>query len=197
MKKPTVLQIAFISLALNLAYCVYNGFLSVTSRSWWFLTLAAYYAVLSLMRFAVLIMRNRNQGIRTAQFTGKFTGAMLLVLSVVIAGTVYLSVISDTGTNYGTIPMITIATYSFTKVTLAVINYVRSQKNASPIIKALRNISFADAFVSIYSMQKSMLVTFEGMGEKEIMILNIFTGASIYILTVCLGLNLIVVKRKT
>ena len=55
----------------------------------------------------------------------------------------------------------------------------------------LRNISFAAAFVSIFSLQRSMLVSFAGMTEMEIRIMNVATGSAVCIIVFLLGLNLV------
>ena len=87
--------------------------------------------------------------------------------------------------------MITIALYAFTKITLAIIEMVKAKGTASPAVKVLRNISLADASVSIYSMQRSMLVSFPGMTSAEIQLLNILTGTAVWMLVLFLGMNLI------
>ena len=58
--------------------------------------------------------------------------------------------------------MIAIATYTFTKITVAIVGMVKAKGTDSPVLKTLRNISLADACVSIYTMQRSMLVSFPG-----------------------------------
>jgi hypothetical protein len=93
------------------------------------------------------------------------------------------------------IVMITIATYTFTKITLAIIGMAKAKHEASPALKTLRNISLADASVSIYTMQRSMLVSFPGMEAGEILLLNIFTGTAVWIIVLLLGINLIGGKR--
>ena len=62
-----------------------------------------------------------------------------------------MSAVKDRGTTFHEIVMITIATYTFTKVTIAVIGMVKAKRSASPVLKTLRNISLADACVSVYT----------------------------------------------
>ena len=71
--------------------------------------------------------------------------------------------------------MITIAVYAFTKITIAIINFVKARKSNSATVKVLRNIALADAAVSIFSLQRSMLVSFPGMKQNEILIFNILS----------------------
>ncbi len=192
MKDNHVFKIAILSLGFNLAYGIYNGIIGFSSYNWWLITLCAYYIILGVTRFGVLIFNTKNKNeVSSNKFIMRFTGFLLIFLSVVLAGTAYLAVESERGIKYKEILMITIATYSFTKITLAIINLIKARKNDSSTIKTLRYISFADALVSIFALQRSMLVSFGGMAENEIQILNICTGTAVYIGVFILGIILI------
>ena len=179
-----VQQTALVSLVFNILYCVYHIVFGAITASWWFLTIGIYYAVLSIIRFVVLRHRGNN-GLLV-----RFTGVMLIVLSVCLVGTVILAFVKDRGTVFPLIAMLAIATYTFTKITLATIKWINARRSTSVKRLTLRNISFANAFVSIYSLQRSMLVSFEGMTKTEIRIMNLVTGSAVCIIVFLLGLNL-------
>lgn len=192
-KKPEKGRIDFL---INIAYALYNGVLGVVGHSWWMITLCAYYALLSVMRYAVIsVAKKKSEKSASDVFVMRFTGAMLVALSVVLAGMTYLSYLEDHGTKYHEIVMITIALYSFTKITTAIVRLVKSRKGTTAVKHTLLYISFADALVSIYSLQRSMLVSFEGMTDSEIVLMNSLTGSGAYILIFVLGVNLIGGKR--
>ena len=90
--------------------------------------------------------------------------------------------------------MIAIATYSFTKITLATVNLIKTRHVKSQRMLSMRSASFADATVSIFALQRSMLVSFEGMGAVEIVIMNASLGAVVCATVFLLGINLI--KRE-
>lgn len=186
-----VLRTAALSLTINILYAVGNIAVGAITKSWWLLTAGAYYLVLSVVRYFVL--RAKKKSIRG--FLKQFTGIMLMVLSVPLAGMVILASVEDRGNDYHEIVMIAIALYIFVKFALAAINISKAGKNASGRIKILRNISFADAFVSIFSLQRSMLVSFEGMPPQDIRIMNIATGSAVCLIVFLLGLNLILNKN--
>ena len=188
-----VFKSAILSLVINIIYSIYNIIVGVIMPSWWFLTAGTYYLSLSIVRYFVL--RAKKNSINN--FLKPFTGIMLIVLSIPLAGMVILASVKDRGTDFHEIVMITIALYTFTKLTLAIINLVKSKRNTPERIKILRNISFADAFVAIFSLQRSMLVSFEGMPANEIRIMNIVTGSVVCVIMFMLGLNLIYKKRLT
>ena len=183
------LKVALISLIFNVLFGVYHLVFGVVSSSWWLLTLGTYYLILSIVRFAVLISKSREG------FITKFTGGMLITLSIPLAGTVILSLVRDRGHQLPMVVMIAMAAYSFTKITLATIQLVKSRHNASAAHITLRNISFADAFVSIFALQRSMLVSFEGMTETEILIMNALLGVAVCVIVFLLGLNLLRNKK--
>lgn len=177
------------SLVANTAVAAYYLVFGLVTSSWRLLTLGTYYLILSTVRFTVL----RNK--RNERFISKFTGWMLITLSVPLAGTVILSVVRDRGHKLHIIVMIAIAAYTFTKITLATVNFIKAHRSASVALITLRNISFADAFVSIFALQRSMLVSFKGMSEFEIVIMNAALGSSVCVFVFLLGLNLLQNKK--
>ena len=185
MRMDRTLKLALVSLLFNMVYSAYHIIFGITTHSWWFFTIGIYYAILSIVRFVVL----RHKGKK--HFVIRFTGIMLMVLSISLVGTVILAFVKDRGTEFHLIVMLAIAVYAFTKITLATIKWIKARKSNSAKLITLRNISFADAFVSIFSLQRSMLVSFEGMSEIEIRIMNVATGSAVCIIVFLLGFNLL------
>ena len=180
---------AFLSLLLNMAFCAYHIVFGLMSKSWWLFTVGVYYVILSTTRFVVLRTKKEKRS------TAKFVGIMLMVLSLPLSGTVILSFLKDRGTVFHEIVMIAIAVYAFTKITLATVNFIKARKSTSPRLITLRNISLATAFVSILSLQRSMLVSFGEMPENSIRIMNLLTGFAVCLIVFLLGLNLVGRKR--
>ena len=179
------LKIALASLTFNIAFATYHLIMGLVTSSWWLLTLGSYYLVLSIVRFVVLRSKSEER------FIAKFTGLMLILLSIPLVGTVILSVVRDRGHERHMIVMIAMAAYAFTKITLATIKLIKACHSTSATLITLRNISFADAFVSIFALQRSMLVSFEGMTEAEIVIMNASLGSAVCVVVFLLGLNLV------
>jgi len=191
MKRERFVQPVHLSLCANLSFAGYTGGLGLLSGSWWFITLAAYYIVLSVMRFALLRFQKHGADEASERFVMRFTGALFLVLSVVLAGTTYLAFLENQGVRQHEIVMISMALYAFLKVTIAAINLAKCRALKAPVLKTLRNVSFADALVSIFALQRSMLVSFDGMSADNIALFNALTGSAVYLAVFLLGLNLI------
>lgn len=179
-----VLKFSLFSLLFNAIFSAYHIVFGVTTHSWWMFTVGIYYAILSVVRFVVLQTKKHNS------FVTKYSGVMLMLLSLPLIGTVILAAVRDRGIEMHMIVMIAMAAYSFTKITLAIINLVKSRKSTSAKLITLRNISLSDACVSIFALQRSMLVSFDGMTEPEIQIMNVATGSAVCITVFLLGLNL-------
>ena len=182
-------KVALLSLATNTAFAGYYLVFGIVARSWWLLTLGSYYLILSIVRFVVIKSKKNDHFIST------FTGWMLMALSVPLVGSVILSVVRDRGQRLHMILMIAIAAYTFTKITIATINFIKARHATWTTLITLRNISFADAFVSIFALQRSMLVSFEGMGETDIIIMNAALGSAVCVIVFLLGLNLVKKRR--
>ncbi len=173
----------------NIAFSAYHVVLGVLARSLWLFTIGIYYVILSAVRFAVLRFDAESR------FAIRFTGIMLMALSLPLVGTAILSFTEERGTSFDMIFMIAVAVYAFAKIIIATVNLIRAKKSKPAKLVALRNISFADAFVSIFSLQRSMLVSFDGMAEKSIKIMNLSTGSSVCFIVFLLGLNLLLDKK--
>ena len=173
------------SVVCNIAFSLYYLHLGATSDSYWLTILGIYYFLLSVVRFVVLKTRKKPQSIL------KFAGIMLMLLSIPVSITVVLSVLKDRGNIHHEIIMITIAVYAFTKLTLSVFKLIKARHIPSAKMTILRDISFADAIVSLFALQRSMLVSFDGMTEQGIRIMNLATGIGVTCVILVLGFNLL------
>lgn len=182
---------AWLSFGFNAAYALFNAAAGFVVQSWWFVTVGAYYAVLGSARFCVLQVKRRSHGdVQQEAFAQRITGFLLVALSVCLCGMVTLAAVRDRGRRFHMIVMIAIAAYTFTRITLAIVRHVQARRSSSPAERTLRNISLADAFVSVYSLQRSMLVSFPGMAEAQIRLFNILTGTGVWLIVLMLGINL-------
>jgi len=192
MKALDLVRSPYTSLAFNVAYALGNCIIGFLTHSWWFITVGAYYTVLAITRFSVLQVKRKAGGNYDAELSvRRITGILLVVLSFCIVGVNILSAVQDRGTAFHEIAMIAVATYTFAKIIIAVIGMAKVKRSASPVGKTLRNIALADACVSIYTMQRSMVVSFPGLEAPSILLLNTLTGTAVWIVVLLLGVNLI------
>ncbi|MBQ6934477.1 MAG: hypothetical protein IJN37_08855 [Clostridia bacterium] len=186
---------AILSLMVNILYAVGNLYLGFYQRSYWFITAGAYYVVLATMRFTAVMAAGKSRA--EQNYILKFSGIMLLFMSWVLSGSVYLSIRYDVAKIMHEIVMITIATYAFTKITLAIINLIKVRRFNSPALSTLRSISLADGVVSIYSLQRSMLVSFKGMTAENIKLMNILTGTGVWLIVLTISVIMIMKSKRS
>ena len=196
-KRQQIMIVTTGSLIINLLYAVYNGVLGIWGQSVWFITMGMYYAVLSIMR----VIAVKGEYKQTAQLPRelsvmKTVGILLLLLTFILTGTICLSLKYNLPKRYGKITMITIATYTFVKVVMAVINFVKARKHYTPLNITIRNISISDALVSLLSMQMSMYAIF-GEGETgNSHAMHVITGAGVCLCIVWIGVSMIRYSKK-
>ncbi len=189
-----VIFLATLSLILNLLYAAYHGVLGVLGRSWWFSALWAYYTILGITRFSAVLCERRSHGapsIDTEYFVMRVVGILALLLGCVLAGVNYLSLQENFAAQYGEITMITIATYTFAKLTMAVVRRIKYRKDPSPLLAAIRRIGYAEVAVSVLTMQRSMLVSFGHMAATSIRLMNALTGTGVFLFISVLGIGTI------
>lgn len=182
------------SFLLNLLYACYHGVVGVIYHSVWFLTMCAYYVLLGVMRFSAVLCgrRNTSSSAGTAYFGMRLSGVLLVLLSLVLSGVTYISLSQNIAAKHDEIMMITIAAYTFFKLTMAVIRAVRQRKNPSPLLAVIRSIGYAEAAASVFTLQRSMLVSFGSMSAGKIHTMNVLTGAAVCLFVFLLGLRLVV-----
>lgn len=114
-------------------------------------------------------------------------GGLLVLLSLILTGVVYISLFQNVAVKHHEIVMITIATYTFYKITVAVIRAIKQRKNTAPLLAVIRTIGYAEAAASILTLQRSMLRSFGSMDSGDIALMNGLTGISVCLFIMLLG----------
>ena len=186
------------SFVINVAYTIYNGVIGVMNQSAWFITMAVYYSLLGIMRYCAVhterkISRMEDQKLirKKEMAVIKTDGILLLLLNLALSGVVLLTIAKGRAKAYSEIIAISIAAYTFYKITMAVINMVKVRKMQSPILITIRNIGVADALVSMLTLQMTMLVSFQGTDGLNADRMNGITGLAVCLLISALGISMI------
>lgn len=184
---------ATLAFAFNLLYAIYHCVLGILNLSFWFIAMCAFYGILAIMRFSAIMCERNHQKLPdnvTELFVMKLSGVLLVILSIVLATVSYISLSQNIAAKYGEIIMITIATYTFYKITMAIVKAVKQHKNPSPLLKTIRNIGYAEVAASILTLQRSMLASFGSMSAGNIHFMNAVTGAVVCLFVLILGLSI-------
>lgn len=188
---------------INVVYTVYNGVIGVMNQSAWFITMAVYYSLLGIMRYFAVNTERKTSRMENPKLIRKrelsvirTDGILLLLLNLALSGVVLLTIAKGTAKTHSEIMVISIAAYTFYKITMAVINMAKVRKMQSPILITIRNIGVADALVSMLTLQTTMLASFQGTSSIDANRMNGITGLAVCILIALLGVSMIYYASK-
>ncbi len=156
-------------LVISLGYAIFNGVYGIVI-GWnaWYLSLAVYYAMLSVMR-AVLAGRGVRANVRLDKRKAeesqirsyRVTGYMLLVLTAALIFMFWMLILdpSEDLRRYTGALLIVSGIYMGVKLVLAVTNFVRAAgRRHDKITHALRSVNLADALVSTLTFLVALLI---------------------------------------
>ncbi len=186
-------------LIVNFAYVLLNGVLGILNKSEWLITLAIYYLLLSVMRFALLHHFNRKpigKELISEFRRYRLCGILLLFMNGALAAIVARIVNDNEGASYNGMMIYVMAMYAFYAVTIAIVNLVNLHKFGSPVLSAVKTVSLTSALVSMLSLETAMLSEFGAeSGEQFRRIMTSFTGGGIC--TIEIGIAIFMVIRAT
>ena len=151
-------------LFINLLYIVMKLVSGIYYRSTWFIALAAYYALLAVLRL-LLVRRMTIQDEAAELRRCRMCGFMLLIMNQALAAVVVFIVHQNKGFRYPGLLIYGMAIYAFYAIISATVNIVRSRRHQSPILSTARAISLVAAMVSILSLTTAMLAQFGGNND--------------------------------
>lgn len=190
---------------------VFNSLLAASKivAGWWFsstwlMVLAGYYLVLCVTKFLIL----RNTCAETAQLHGqsqivkewkayRLCGCLLVVLSFALQGVAIMIVKEGNGFRYHGYLIFVVALYDFYCLITSVMYLVKKRKVHSPVIMAIKYISFATSLVSMLSLQTAMFASFgQEMTLENQQLMNLLTGTAVCGILAVLGVAMIMVANK-
>lgn len=188
------------SVALNILYALLQLFSGFYFHSIWFYALAGYYTLLAVMRFFLLkdarkIVAGKNKFYEYLLY--RLCGVLLLLMNLTLGVIVFYIVWQNRGFEYHYIHTIAMAAYTFTAMTLAVLNVIKYRRYESPLMSAARVISLASALVSILSLETAMLTAFGEPGTDSFrQLMTALTGAAVCLLILAMAIYMIIHSTK-
>lgn len=189
------------SLAWNALYGIFQLWLGFYHHTFWFYSLGAYYICLSVMRFFLARHTTRyahGEKMQTELEKYRACGIVFLVMNLALALIIFFMVYWNRTFEHHMITAITMAAYTFTALTTAIINVIKYRKYNSPVFSASKAISLAAALASMLTLESTMLTTFNDgtMTAVERKIMLGATGGVISALIVAMAIYMIVVGTK-
>ena len=189
-----------LSLGVSLLYVCTNLWSWYWNRSWWFVVLAGYYAIMAVMRF-LLVRYVRVQAIG-ASILGEWKRSrvcahILLLVNLTLSGAVLMMLYQGRGYDYPGMLIYVMALYTFYATTHAIVDMIRYRALGSPVMTTAKIVSLSAALVSMLNLETAMFAQFGAeMTEKDQRIMIALTGAGISIVVVTLSVLLIVRATK-
>lgn len=183
------------SLIMNTAYAVFQFGLGLYHGSFWFHSLALYYLLLVVMRFFLLKdVRGLTPGdnMRMELKRYRFCGIVLLTMTLALVSMVFFITYFNRGIEHHYITTIALAAYTFTSMTVAIVNVVKYRKYHSPVFSASKAISLAAAAVSMMTLETAMLTAFGGEEmEQSRGLMTLLTGIGVCLFVVAIAIYMI------
>ncbi len=188
-----------LSLVFNTAYSIFLFLLGAFYHSNWFCAMGIYFAILALLRFFIFcFIFNEIKPISYHREIALYTayGWFLLVLNLVVSALVFAMIYKRQPIPHHEIVVIALATYTFTVMTIAIVNFVKYVKHHRLLYSALRIVNLISACVSMFTLANTMLVTF---GEENLLLRSIVLsgmGGAITIFIVILSVYMITTASR-
>ncbi len=191
----------YISLGINLLYVALQGLQWHLFHSWWFVVLAVYYAILSVMRFLLLRYVRTNEigsSILSEWKRSRVCAAILMLVNLCLTGAVLLILYQDKGYDYPGILIYVMALYTFYSTINTIIQTIKYRKLGSPVMSTAKVIALSAALVSMLNLETAMFSQFGGeMPEENQRLMIMLTGAGISIAVNAMSAVLIVKSTHT
>lgn len=184
----------FGTLIFNLAYSIFKLITGIVYSSFWWVSIAVYYIMLSLMRFILLRymhLEKEQQNLLKEYRSFQFCGILFFILNIALSEIVALMVVKNERFAYPEGLILIAAMYAFYNIIVSVIDMIRYRNHNSPVILAAKAVRFAAALVSMLSLETSMLTVF-GNSLEEYKTLTSATGIGICVIVLAMSLYMII-----
>lgn len=166
-------------MSVNFLYVLFRIVVGIRYASVWFISMAAYYLVLGVLRLSLILScRHRTEidGLRCYRRTAR----LLFLLNIPIGGMIILMILTDSGYSYPGYVIYISAMYTFYTIIGSVINLVRFRRLGSPILSAAKVLNFVAALMSVLGLQTAMITQFGAENDSFRKLMNAVTGGAIW-----------------
>lgn len=175
-----------LSFIYNISYAIFLFVIGQIYDSKWFFVMAIYYGLLSVVRIFIWLQMSPQKQLVSKIKTMRACGCFLLSINLAFSAMMFILIFGNQYVKHHEIIVITLATYTFTSLTMAIINSIKYLKRNDYLYSCAKIISLIAASVSIVTLTNVMLSTF---GENNMLlrsvILPILSGVVSIFIIVC------------
>lgn len=191
----------YFGLLVNLNYAGYKLIIGIRYQSLWFVAMAVFYTVLSLMRF--ILIRSVRKSIKKegklryihGLQSYQFCGYLMFLLNLAMCGIVMQMIWKNESYYYPGYIIYLSALYAFICLISAIINVIRYQNMRVPELAAAKFLSLAKSCMSLLAMQTAMLMQF-GNDVQFRRFMNSFSGGCVCTIIFCIAIYMVVQAKK-
>lgn len=177
----------YLGLGINTAFAVMKVTFGLLYNSSWLFAVAGYNMILSIIRFFLVRRDMRGRKSETeadrqvfAKSAYHLTGYLMCILNIAISVIVVMVVVHNQTIEYHEFAIYALAAYSFYSIGKAIFDVIKYRNHENRVFTAIKEVAFAKALVSIFTMQVAMLTQFGG-DAKTSFIFNLLTGIAVVI----------------
>ena len=185
---------AIVGFVWNCAYVAFMAVLAIMTKSAWYISITAYYLILSWMKGNILYSKKKyNTEIKKAR-AYRFCGIMFILMMLAFSGVIVLIYTTNMYFEYAGLMIYAVAAYTFFKLVRSIISAIKSRKDDDLYLQSLRNINLSATIISIIVLQVAMFQAFAP--EHNQSIANGLTGGGVALIVFALGIYMIVKANK-
>ena len=183
----------------NTAYALLQLGMGFWHHTFWFYSLAGYYISLAVMRFFLARYTTKHkpgEKMWAELVRYRLCGWIFLAMNLTLALIIFFMVYWNRTFTHHMITAIAMAAYTFTALTVAIVNVIKYRKYNSPVYSASKAISLAAACVSMLTLEATMLTTF-GDGSMNAITRKTFLGCTGGVISVFIIIMAVYIIRQS
>jgi len=185
-----------ISLIINILFSILKIVSSFLYLSIFDFAVGVYYILLSVIRFILLKKFKDKHTYQEELEIYRNLGIFNLALNISMICMIVQMVFYDVSIKTDTIMVISSAAYTFYLLITSIVNVIRYRKYNSPILSAVKNLSFTVSLMSLFSLQTTMIVTFSNNDSDFPFVMNAITGSAVSLFVLLFSICMIVNSSK-
>lgn len=182
------------ALAFNLIYAALQLFLGIHNRSPWFYSLFAYYVLLGVMRLLLLVHTTRHtvgEEMRRELHLYRACGIALVAMNAALIAIIAYVTAQSHAVTHNEIITIALAAYTFTSISVTVVNVIKYRQYKSPVWSASKVLSFVAAIVSVQILEDAMFASFGTSDDGGLRLKTCaLSGAAITAFVLLIGIHM-------
>lgn len=181
-------------MTVNFLYVVFRIVAGVRYASIWFISMAAYYLVLGILR--AYLIRCHRRGYAEKVECYRRTAWLMFLLNVTMGGMILQMILKNSGYTYPGYIIYLSAMYTFYTMIISIVNLVKFRRLGDPVLSAAKVLNFVSALMSILGLQTAMISHFSKNGEDYRRLMNTITGGIIYGIVIGIAVYMLIHSKK-